>query len=381
MALSSISITAPSSAREGDRVLVSARVKNISAAPYNFRVKLYAVRDIYAVPGPGDLLGTFEATIGSGGEHPISAFFTMPSWDAIILVMVHVFINYWDFDDYATKVVSFVAEAEPPTPTDEELLYANWLRTGGTGSIEYWRSIGSPLYYTPPEPEPEQTYHLNVHVPSWAAGGYINPGSGDYTANSTVKLTAHPISGYQFTGWGGDASGTSPTFNLYMNSDKYVEAYFEKVPVEPVEEFAGSISKKELEYDESQAPIPVYNIPEGERGLVHIWGRNNMATSQKLGIYWFIADPDGMIVEEYEDWEWGTTGPGDEHHFIGGRFDLDREKYTMWVELLMNPDNPEIVARYIGDLCTVAAVVTEYKGSILKKELEYDETRGNIPVY
>ncbi len=51
-----------------------------------------------------------------------------------------------------------VYEPKPePTPTDEELIYANWLRTGGTGTIEYWRSIGSPLYYTP-EPEPEPQY-------------------------------------------------------------------------------------------------------------------------------------------------------------------------------------------------------------------------------
>ncbi|MBA7546645.1 hypothetical protein ES705_39037 [subsurface metagenome] len=145
---------------------------------------------------------------------------------------------------------------------------------------------------------------------------------------------------------------------------------------EPVE---GTISRKQLEYDEARASIPVYNIPPGERGLVHIWGRNDMNTSEKLGIYWFVADPDGMVVEEYEDWEWGTTGPDDDHHFIGGRFNLDREKYTMWVELLMNPDNPEVVDRYIGDLCTVSA--PEYKGTISKKELEYDGTRNTIPVY
>ena len=222
---------------------------------------------------------------------------------------------------------------------------------------------------------PPETFHLSVFVPSWAAGGYIDPGSGDYPAYSTVKLTARPLSGYQFTSWGGDASGTSTTYNLYMNSDKYVEAYFEKVPV-PVE---GTISRKQLEYDESRASIPVYDIPEGQRGLVHIWGRNDMSTSEKLGIYWFVADPDGMIAEEYEDWEWGTTSPGGEHEFIGGRFNLDRKKYTMWVELLMNPDNPEVVDRYIGDLCTVAPEI--YEGTISKKELEYDETRGNIPVY
>lgn len=115
----------------------------------------------------------------------------------------------------------------PPGPTDEELIYQNWLRTGGTGSIEYWRSIGSPLYYTPEV----QTFHLSVLVPSWAAGGYVEPGSGDYPANTTITLRAYPLSGYQFTGWGGNASGVALTYNLYMNSDKNVEAYFEKIPV------------------------------------------------------------------------------------------------------------------------------------------------------
>ncbi|GAJ24735.1 unnamed protein product, partial [marine sediment metagenome] len=99
------------------------------------------------------------------------------------------------------------------------------------------------------------TFHLSVFVPTWAYGGYVQPGSGDYPAYSTVKLTAYPLSGYQFLSWGVDASGTSPTYNLYMDSDKYVEAYFEKVPVP---EFVGTISRKELEYDEARGNIPVY---------------------------------------------------------------------------------------------------------------------------
>ncbi|GAH88266.1 unnamed protein product, partial [marine sediment metagenome] len=39
-----------------------------------------------------------------------------------------------------------------------------------------------------------------------------------------------------------------------------------------------------------------------------------------------------------------------------------------------------IVDRYIGDLCTVEAVVEEYAGSISRKELDYDAVRVPFPV-
>lgn len=121
------------------------------------------------------------------------------------------------------------------------------------------------------------------------------------------------------------------------------------------------------------------SVPIGQRGLVHIWGRNDTSIAQKLGISWVVTDPDGLVVEEYSDWEAFTTGPGEEHEFIGGRFNLDKPGiYTINVGLLMNPDNPAYVDIYYGDLCQVTE---EYAGTITKKELEYDGVRGDIPVY
>lgn len=128
------------------------------------------------------------------------------------------------------------------------------------------------------------------------------------------------------------------------------------------EVYAGTISRKELEYDETWAPIPVPNVPQGQRGIVHIWGRNDTPVAQRMGIYWFIADPEGYVVQEYGPyWElWPYTGAGKEKGFYSGRFDLDKVgRYTMWLELLMNPENPEVVDQYIGDLCTVEAAVPE----------------------
>ncbi|GAJ13090.1 unnamed protein product, partial [marine sediment metagenome] len=207
--MASISITAPSSAEEGERVSVS--VKVTSTLPYHASYK----GDISALPDryPDYVIGEIDQIILSGDSVTVDVSFTMPDCNTTVFLGLYRWsFDRWVYDSSASKVVSL----EIPVP---------------------------------------ETFHLDIHVPSWAAGGYVDPGSGDYPAYSTVRLTAHPLSGYQFTGWGGDASGTSTTYDLYMDSDKYVEAYFEPVPVE---EFAGTISKKELEYDETRRIIPVY---------------------------------------------------------------------------------------------------------------------------
>lgn len=98
------------------------------------------------------------------------------------------------------------------------------------------------------------------------------------------------------------------------------------------------------------------SVPTGQRGLVHIRGRNDTSSPQKLGISWVVKDPLGVVVEEYSDWQSFTTSPNAEHEFIGGRFDLDKAgTYTLDAYLLMNQDNPVTVDSYRGALCTVTA--------------------------
>lgn len=120
------------------------------------------------------------------------------------------------------------------------------------------------------------------------------------------------------------------------------------------------------------------SVPIGTRGLVHVWGRNDMGTNQRMGIAWIVKDPNGIVAEEHSDWEVFWTGPGNEHEFIGGRFDINKPgTWLIGISLFMNPDAPVRVDTYEGVLC----VVTElWEGTISKKELEYDGTRGAIPV-
>ena len=113
MAYSSISITAPSNAEQGVVVPISTEVTNISEYSLPFRIDLYAVKDIYAVPTPEEVIGSLEVTIGSGESQVVSGTFIMPAWDTTVVVKVFRFIDYWDFDGYFTKVVSL--GATPPT--------------------------------------------------------------------------------------------------------------------------------------------------------------------------------------------------------------------------------------------------------------------------
>ena len=122
------------------------------------------------------------------------------------------------------------------------------------------------------------------------------------------------------------------------------------------------------------------SVPLGQEGKIHVEGYNDMTTNQKLGIGWIVKDPDGIVAEEYSDWETWTTPPNDTHEFISpGSFDLIKKgTWTISIALFMNPDSPVTVDTYNGVLCVVSEVA--FAGHISKKELEYDSVRGTIPV-
>jgi gliding motility-associated-like protein/uncharacterized repeat protein (TIGR02543 family) len=70
-----------------------------------------------------------------------------------------------------------------------------------------------------------QSYTLNTTATP-AAGGTIT-GSGTYTSGSVATIKATPATGYIFTGWSGDASGTSTSVTVTMNGNKSVTANFQ----------------------------------------------------------------------------------------------------------------------------------------------------------
>ena len=126
------------------------------------------------------------------------------------------------------------------------------------------------------------------------------------------------------------------------------------------------------------------SVPIGARGKIHVVGKNDMAIPMTMGCTWRVKDPDGVAVEEHTD-DWAGLGatdvdPNDTHEFISfldEGFDLNKAGFwTISIWLWMNSASPVMVASYEGVLCIVEQLV----GTIVKKELEYDGTKGIIPV-
>ena len=61
-----------------------------------------------------------------------------------------------------------------------------------------------------------------------SGGGTVTPAGGTYDDDTELKLSATPASGYAFDYWTGDATGTSSSITMIMDSDKSVNAHFKE---------------------------------------------------------------------------------------------------------------------------------------------------------
>jgi pectate disaccharide-lyase len=71
------------------------------------------------------------------------------------------------------------------------------------------------------------SYSLTTNI-SPSAGGTVsrNPNATTYASGTVVTLTATPGSGYTFTGWSGDVTGSSTSVTVTMNANRTVTANF-----------------------------------------------------------------------------------------------------------------------------------------------------------
>jgi len=73
------------------------------------------------------------------------------------------------------------------------------------------------------EMRPQLTLTLNT---TGSGSVMLNPPGGEYNPGTVVTLTATPATGFEFSGWSGDLSGSNNPATLTMNSNKTVTAIF-----------------------------------------------------------------------------------------------------------------------------------------------------------
>ena len=122
--------------------------------------------------------------------------------------------------------VTFTATANPGwefgTWTDENGTIVSFLSS-------FPVSIGQSRSYTANfNPILAQSYTLAITAVNGTA--FKTPNQVAYTPGSTVRIDATPATGYQFTGWSGDASGTQTPITVTMDRSKAVTANFAAVP-------------------------------------------------------------------------------------------------------------------------------------------------------
>ena len=81
---------------------------------------------------------------------------------------------------------------------------------------------------SPTRPNPKPTQYTLTVAASPTNGGTVakSPNQTQYASGTVVTLTANPASGYQFTRWEGDVTGSANPTTITMNGNKTVTAVF-----------------------------------------------------------------------------------------------------------------------------------------------------------
>jgi uncharacterized repeat protein (TIGR01451 family)/uncharacterized repeat protein (TIGR02543 family) len=115
---------------------------------------------------------------------------------------------------------------------------------------------------------PAEIYTLTTNTSPPGAGS-ISISGGEYESGDQVTLTANPASGYAFDHWSGDASGTTPTITITMDSNKSLTANFKPVTqtynltIDITPSGAGSVSRSGGEYASGVQVILTANPASG----------------------------------------------------------------------------------------------------------------------
>jgi uncharacterized repeat protein (TIGR02543 family) len=133
-----------------------------------------------------------------------------------------------------------------------------------------------------PLPPPE--YTLTVTVDPVGSGHVTkNPDQATYTSGTPVELTAHAYSGYRFSQWTGDLTGSDNPKTILMDSNKTVTAHFVILPTLLSVESNGTRGKI------LSLPTEIKSEPRAGRIKELRFNFNNPPTGILSGFEWYVG--------------------------------------------------------------------------------------------
>jgi len=186
--------------------------------------------------------------------------------------------------------------------------------------------------------------------------------TGEFEYGTNVRVTANPMSGYEFDHWSDEiVGGTSiknPEYVKPMTEHRAVKAHFQEI----APEYKVNIVAKELEVmGETKYPIPVIQlILPDSRAKVWVTVRNTGYVGCHPRVQWEVKDPDGIMVTIYDHTAFEMISPGEEHKFYEAieTFILRKEgDYTIQIWLQSSESGEEILDYWEGKLCKVGEII------------------------
>ena len=172
------------------------------------------------------------------------------------------------------------------------------------------------------EPVRVPTYTLTVNS---GEGGTVDSTGGTYNQGQTVSVRAIPNPGYEFTGWSGDASGTSNPLSITIDSNTSITAQFTRIKYLLGVNISGdgnvtqeviSAGKTPTEYN-SGTVVRLESIPS-DGWLFHTWSGASTDTGNIIDItidgtktvtasfeeiIAIVLDPDGISARGVGKWK------------------------------------------------------------------------------
>ena len=166
-----------------------------------------------------------------------------------------------------------------------------------------------------------QKFELAV---SASEGGSVDTSGGSYDSNSSITITATPSDEYEFTGWSGNASGSSNPLTIIMNGNINITANFSVIKYSLIVSASngGSVNLTEGDYS-SQTSITL--IATSNEGSYFVgWSGSVSSTENSINV---IMDDDKIISAVFEESIGANEGNESNIQYTFNKIDLDKPPF------------------------------------------------------